>query len=228
MENETPKMCTSCLFIFLYRTIHRRVDFSYVKNHLPKCFINIHFKDEQSMELLLSKGGDQAKRDKYIKSIEESFRIYWKHLDCYRMTGISSVLNYDSDLNQSDETRLDYDLIEKKCKDSKSKNADEIAQVNLLESESWQESALKICARNLADTKLNRTKVIKKNEINSSKIQSAQAKLSFKITFLVVALLSFFIVIFIYFKYHRPKKPCIKINLRKNNFQRLENSNQIR
>lgn len=226
-------MCTSCLFIYLYRTIQRRVDFFFVKDHLPKCFINLHFKDEQSIDLLNS-SGDKIKRDKYIKTIEESFKIYWRLLECSKLTGLNSILDYSSDLNESDETQSDYEIVESKCRDS-SKMIDELSQVSLMDADTWHDSTTRICTRNLFDLKLNKTRngdvggLRRATKKLARDGKNAQAKISFKITFLVVALFSFFTVIFIYFKYYRLKKPCIDMQWRKkNSFQRLENPSQIR
>lgn len=224
-------MCTSCLFIYLYRTIHRRVDFFYVKEHLPKCFINLHFKDEKSLELLNS-SADKAKRTKYINSVEESFRIYWRLLGCAQLTGLDKILHYAADSNESDETRADYVEVENRCR-GRAASGDEINQVVWIEADNWHESALRVCAKNLADVRSTLYRVAspagsKRSGSKHPGGQEARAKISFNITFLVVALFSFFIVIFIYFKYYKPKKPCIKINLNNNSFRRLENPSQIR
>lgn len=233
-------MCTSCLFIYLYRTIHRRVDFFYVKDHLPKCFINLHFKDESSLELL-NTSTDKLKRAKYIKSVEESFRVYWKLLGCADLTGLSSILQH-SDVNESDETRADYEAIDSKCRLSASARnmlVDEMSQVNWIDVESWHDAAVKICARNVMQTtRANQAvgslggggikRMNKRPTASRDNNRPSTAKISFNITFLVVALFSFFTVIFIYFKYYKLKKPCIRINLRNNTFRRLENPSQIR
>lgn len=225
-------MCTSCLYIYLYRTIQRRVDFFYVKDHLPKCFINLHFKDETSLDLL-NTSTEKSKREKYLRTIEESFKIYWKLLNCSSITGLSSILEYSPEVNESDETRSDYETVENRCRDKTSQ--DEIGQVGWMEVDNWHESAVKICSKNQADLKSNRTRP---NELGglrratkklSKDTNNNPAKLSFKITFLIVALFSFFTVIFIYFKYYRVRKPCVQINWNKrNSFQRLENTSEIR
>lgn len=220
-------MCTSCLFIYLYRTIQRRADFFYVKDHLPKCFINLHFKDEKSLELLNS-STEKYKREKYIKTIEESFKIYWKLLNCSSLTGLKSILDYNAEQNESDETLGDYEAIEKRCESMRAANEDETSS---LDANSWHESALRICGKNTIDLNLNRANGLRKQTKKFSQISKRlpQNQLSFKITFLVVALFSFFTVIFIYFKYYKIDKPCIKINWRKrNSFQRLQNPSEIR
>lgn len=236
-HENVPKMCTSCLFIYLYRTIHRRADFFYVRDHLPKCFLNLHFKDDQSLELL-NTSADKFKHMKYIKSVEESFRVYWKLLGCSDLTGLSSILHYNPDVNESDETRADYETIDTRCR--KWSNDDELRQVSWMEADAWHENAVKICARNLANSKPvvvgaktsagigGLRRMSKRPQEMASDSRVSQSKVSFNITFLVVALFSFFTVIFIYFKYYKVKKPCIRINLRHNTFRRLENPSQIR
>lgn len=241
VNNQTARMCTSCLYIFLYRTVHRRIDFFYVKTHLPKCFINLHFKSEESLELLnIPEENDQRaklKRDKYVKSIEESFRIYWRLLDCNKLTGLNNVLNYDGELNKSDETRADYELLDAKCTETNAANSADIKLVTAINPDDWHDNEQAMCAKISAESRLNRTELNLKRAgkklVDAGRNRAAVGNhsssrlVSFKFTFLVVALFSFIIVIIIYVKYNRPKKPCIKINLKrglKNSFQRLENN----
>lgn len=236
-------MCTSCLFIYLYRTIQRRVDFFYVKDHLPKCFINLHFKDESSLELL-NTSADKQKRAKYIKSVEESFRVYWRLLGCADLTGMTAILRSPDDTNESDDTRADYESIETKCRRSASFSsnlADEMSRIVWLDVDNWHASAQRIGEKNalasrsmVAQSRANGAslgglrRMSKRPHDNNDSAASRSNKISFNITFLVVALFSFFTVIFIYFKYYKLKKPCIRINLRHNTFRRLENPSQIR
>jgi len=83
MQLDQQMQCTSCLLIYLYRTIHRRADFYFVKDNLPACFINLHFKDSLSFEST----SDNKKRDQLISKIEGSFKFYWKELQCSAMSG---------------------------------------------------------------------------------------------------------------------------------------------
>jgi hypothetical protein len=84
MQLDQQMQCTSCLLIYLYRTIHRRADFYFVKDNLPACFINLHFKDS----LYFESNSDSKKRDQLISKIEGSFKFYWKELQCSAMSGI--------------------------------------------------------------------------------------------------------------------------------------------
>jgi hypothetical protein len=83
MQLDQQMQCTSCLLIYLYRTIHRRADFYFVKDNLPACFINLHFKDS----LYFESTSDNKKRDQMISKIEGSFKFYWKELQCSAMSG---------------------------------------------------------------------------------------------------------------------------------------------
>lgn len=109
-QGSKKRMCTSCLMIYLYRTIHRRIDFFYVQERLPSCFINLHF-GEDSVNLINSV--DREEKMKYVKRVEDSMIEYWKLLECKKVSGLGLILNYDSDLNPSDDSIENYELIEK-------------------------------------------------------------------------------------------------------------------
>jgi hypothetical protein len=92
--DEAPKsMCSSCLFLFLYRSIHRRGDFYFVKNHLPHCFVslfypNIYFQNEKNSSV----------KDHEIANIEVTLETYWKLQNCQRFTGMKTIFaQFDQD-----------------------------------------------------------------------------------------------------------------------------------
>jgi hypothetical protein len=71
-------ICSSCLFLYLYRYVHRRQDFYYVKDHLPGCFINLLYK-EFSFD------------DKSLLAIDEKINKYWLLQKCDVVTGMRSM-----------------------------------------------------------------------------------------------------------------------------------------
>jgi hypothetical protein len=129
--------CTSCLFIYLYRTIQRRPDFYYVKDHLPQCFINLHFKNSLHFPSVIS----ETERHQLISNIEQSFKYYWKILNCKSITSLDNILDYDEEVNPIDEILSDYDRINKHCKD-KVKFQDEMKMIRDMDSNNWHENSL--------------------------------------------------------------------------------------
>ena len=85
MEIDSQMKCTSCLLIYLYRTIQRRTDFYFVKDNLPACFINLHFNGNIYFQSTV----DAAKKRELVTNIENSFKHYWKELRCSETTGMN-------------------------------------------------------------------------------------------------------------------------------------------
>ncbi|CAF0897069.1 unnamed protein product [Brachionus calyciflorus] len=220
----STKTCTSCLLIYLYRTIHRRIDFLYVKDHLPSCFINLHFSDESKFELLNSKNSNL--KAGYIKRVEDSFQNYWKLLNCKELTGLSLILNYDPDTTPSDESKENYELISHKCNESDRVEINkEIDIIQKIDSNLWSEISNRIYLKNKIDSKLNGTRVQVETSLFKKKTNSKKNSLSTTSWFFICIILfsclglAFFIV-----SKNRPKKPCLRLTLYrgKQNFQRLE------
>ena len=225
----TKLTCTSCLFIYLYRTIQRRPDFYYVKDHLPQCFINLHFKNSIHFPSVIS----ETERHQLISNIEQSFKYYWKILNCKSITGLDNILDYDEEVNPIDEILSDYDRINKHCKD-KVKFQDEMRMIRDMDSNNWHENSLKICSKNVFDSKQNVSKVptgLRADVNNKNKkkvIIQSDAKSSKTAPMAVLLIIMFgtsFLIIYVYLKYKRPKKPCIRLNFNRNTktFQRLNN-----
>ncbi|RNA37327.1 hypothetical protein BpHYR1_012426 [Brachionus plicatilis] len=215
--------CTSCLLMYLYRTVHRRVDFYFVKDHLPKCFVNLHFGNESRMELLSSR--DEQSKNGYVTTIEEGFRNYWKMLDCKYLTGLGLILNYDKVSTPGDESKENYELISNKCARSDQTNVREIELIQKLDSKAWSEISNRIYLRNTMDTKSNRSQKIEitsyKKKTKAKKSNSGFTISSWLILFLVLG--SCIGLAILYMSYNKPKKPCLRLRFyRGNNFQRLE------
>lgn len=167
--------CTSCLFIYLYRTIHRRHDFYFIKDHLPQCFINLHF--GTNLYLVYKKES--------IKTIEQSFIKYWAQLNCEKITGLSYLFQYDvyANSNQNsdatelqldpkqtdlmgDETFTDFERISKHCRKMQdstgsifSRHDVEIKSVLRLNQDKWHDSSARICSKNVLDSTLNSSRL---------------------------------------------------------------------
>lgn len=217
------ELCTSCLFMYLYRTIHRRIDFYFVKDHLPKCFVNLHFGNESKLELLNSR--DEHLKDSYVKEIEDSYKNYWRLLDCKYLTGLGLILNYNKVSTPGDESKQNYELISNKCASSSQTDFKEIELVQKLDSKAWSEISNRIYLRNTMDSKLNRSQKIEitslKKKTKAKKSKPSSAISSWLIILLVLG--SFFGLVVLYMNYNRPKKPCLRLRFyRGNNFQRLE------
>jgi hypothetical protein len=232
-SSSSPSMCSSCLFIYLYRVIQRRTDFYFVKDHLPNCFINLHFKNS----LYFQSSKDSGEKHQYISNIEDNFKYYWKLLRCKAITGLGPILDYDSDVNEIDETQSDYDAIERHCKDE-AKFDDEIKAVADFDDNNWHDNSLKICTKNIIDSKSNRTSVqlsLRKNTISSNKRKSdvlrnkiISGRTRASVFFIVAAVvLSSIFIVFVYVKYRKPQRPCIRLSFRRDikSFQRLSNAN---
>jgi len=184
--------CTSCLFIYLYRTIHRRHDFYYLKDHLPKCFINLHF--GTNLYLVYKKTA--------IKSIEDSFLKYWSQLRCDKITGMSSIFQYNvyltnetaSDEEEAlldtkqaefigDETYGDFERISKHCRkvhDSAgtlmARNDEEIRSIFKMTQEKWHDTARRICTQNLMDASINSSRTNNNVKIGLKKWYTIDSK----------------------------------------------------
>lgn len=105
-SNKTPQ-CTSCLYMYLYRTVHRRSDFYFVKDHLPKCFVNLHYGKYMHFQSIR----DPVERDRLITKIEDTYKNYWKLLRCKVITGMDTILTHDFDSIKSDDIVGDYELL---------------------------------------------------------------------------------------------------------------------
>jgi hypothetical protein len=60
----------------LYRTIHRREDFYFAKDHLPSCFLNLHYKEN----LFFSSLTDPGQRSAAVHEIERDFIRYQRNI----------------------------------------------------------------------------------------------------------------------------------------------------
>ena len=148
LDRPSPKQCTSCLLMYLYRTVHRRADFYSVKDTLPACFVALHFKDS----LYFQSTPDAAKRDELVRRIEASFKSQWQHFECARITGLATILEYDGAVNELDATQSDYERVEAHCRAVAPRVSDEVKLMSRrFEDWSWHESAQRICASNLVE-----------------------------------------------------------------------------
>ena len=75
--------CTSCLFIYLYHHVHLRPDFYFIKDHLPKCFNNLHYSENLRFKSIKNSN----KKIEATKIINDSFTFYWSKLRCEAISG---------------------------------------------------------------------------------------------------------------------------------------------
>lgn len=190
-KNNEPVHCTSCLYIYLYRTMHRREDFFFVKDHLPSCFLNLHYKDN----LYFSSYHDTNKRLAAIKTIESTFKEYWSLLNCAAVTGLNEILTYHNndiisgDYN-GDETYTDLERIDRNCK-RKCPNELEIKRVKNLNQANFHKFSQGICPKN-SDMKQDVRTALKKSRGNNQ--SNNESKGSFNWTLLLVSCLIISIV----------------------------------
>lgn len=243
-KNETNK-CTSCLFMYLYRTLHRRHDFYYLKDYLPHCFINLHYGN--NLYLIY-------KRDS-IKTIENTFTKYWSQLNCEKITGFNQLFQYNiystsSDATESildpkqadyigDETLNDFERISKHCNKVQdnlnsvfSRNDDEIRSIVRMSQDKWHETALRICTKNLFDTQLNNSKIkiSFKKEITTKMSSKSQFSWSLFFAFFFIFSTVTILIGFVYLKYKKSHSNLIssclynvRSRLDTNKFEQLNN-----
>jgi hypothetical protein len=227
--------CTSCLMIYLYRHIHRRGDFYFVKDHLPACFMRLHFNLDKVYQL---NSIDQKERDNYIKSVEESFRFYWKLLECKKLSGLGSILT-EGDSNLSDDSPANYELIKKQCNKEKPKiNIHELEQINSIKNQWHSRYAENICVKNLADSKTSKyvsdwsSQVeigLKKSQGKVAVRGEAKPKIAIAVFLLFLVSLSSMILVILNYRYKRSgRQSCLRLKLGRAGgipgFQRLKNN----
>jgi hypothetical protein len=233
--------CTSCLMIYLYRHIHRRGDFYFVKDHLPACFMRLHFNLDKVYQL---NSVDQAERDSYVKSVEESFRFYWKLLECKKLSGLGSILN-EGDLSYSDDSLENYELTKKQCSKDKLKiSGHEIEQVNSIKSQWHSQYAENICIKNLADSKTSKYVTdwssqievgLKKAKSPANRVVETKPNIAIAVFLLFLVSLSSMILIILHYRYKRSggdRSTCLgRLKMGRAygggipGFQRLKNNN---
>jgi hypothetical protein len=220
-----PASCTSCLLIYLYRTAHRRVDFYSIKNSMPKCFIQLHYKENMYYRNIK----DAEERKKAQQKIENNFRSYWRILGCAKITGISKIFIHSHDLYESDETWADYARVEMHCRQQTNKFNEELERLLKLDATRWQNETINICNkktlfdmrisknRTLLDLYLKRkgfakqsTRLIDANEMAMSVGRSFW--LSFFVMLLMVSSCG---ILIIYIKFNNPKRPCIRLTFKR-------------
>ena len=80
------QLCSSCLFLYLYRYVHRRQDFYYRRDQLPDCFTNLFYRD-------LFEFNEQA-----YKKIDDKINKYWSLQRCGIITGMRSINDSKSEM----------------------------------------------------------------------------------------------------------------------------------
>jgi hypothetical protein len=234
--------CSSCLLIWLYRHVHRRLDFySFVRHHLPSCFLNLHFNTAKMQILEEDSNTNKAERDNYMKSIEENFRFYWKELECEKITGIESVLSENRNyygINLSDETLEGYESIRKKCIELNKDLELEIEQVastmddqtklstSSSSSSSWHTVYVpRICAKNLIDSKSDKDLIADNNYVKLSLLKllskttqnldssKSPSRLAIAIFCFFLISLSSMVMIILNFRYKRTRRTCLRLKI---------------
>ena len=217
-----PALCSSCLFIYLYRTVHRREDFYFVKDHLPSCFLNLHYENNMYFSTLKS----QAEQLEAIAKIEQGFVKYWHLMNCAHITGIEDVFQYENNemLFNGDESYLDQNKIEQHClRESRSLNEAEIKHVSSLKQAEWQRFASTVCKSNHQGGNVqNNVKIAMKK--SNSKPQAA--KFSWTLFWLVLISVVAVLLGLVYWKNRRMNRPCLTLKFQPNikSFKRLNNT----
>jgi len=88
--------------------VHRREDFYFVKDHLPSCFINLHYNENLYFTSFKGSGRKQA-----IFDIEETFKNYWLALNCPLISGLREILNTQF---PGDESFKEQDILAEHCR----------------------------------------------------------------------------------------------------------------
>ena len=80
------QMCSSCLFLYLYRYVHRHQDFYYRRDQLPDCFTNLLYKDTFAFN------------DKAYMLIDDKINKYWSLQRCGIISGMRSTNDSKSEM----------------------------------------------------------------------------------------------------------------------------------
>lgn len=156
-------------FKYLYRTIHRREDFYYVKDHLPSCFLNLHYKDN----LYFSSYKNANKRREAGRQIERDFKKYWSILNCPTVTGLDKIFQYHNneaigDAYNGDESYLDLEQISGHC-ERQSPIADQALDKQI----DWHQYAQGLCKQKLdRNVKVALRKALEVSEAVAAKSQN--------------------------------------------------------
>jgi len=219
-KNKTKQYCTSCLFIYLYRTLHRRHDFYFIKDYLPSCFISLHYGNNLYL----------VHKRNSVKIIEQTFSKYWTQLNCEKITGLSGLFQYDVyasnqssdesilDPKQSefigDETFADFERMSKHCRKTQESSAslfsrhdEEIKSIERLSQEKWHDLVPKICSKNVLDATMNNSRSsirIAQKKYSLTELQK-KSRFSWSIFFFVFLLVCSVTVMFglMYLKYKK-------------------------
>lgn len=154
----------------MYRTIHRREDFYYVKDHLPSCFLNLHYKDN----LYFSSYKDANKRSEAGRQIERDFRKYWSILNCPTVTGMDKIFQYHNneaigDTYNGDESYLDLEQIIGHCE-----RQSPIVDQGMEQQIDWHQYAQGLCKQKLyRNVKVALRKALEVSTAAAGKTQNA-------------------------------------------------------
>ena len=195
LKLEPTSKCTSCLFIYLYHSVHLRADFYFIKDHLPSCFNNLHYNEN----LFFKSIKNQSRKLSALKEIEESFRHYWSKLRCEAVSGSLDLGGKES--------------MGRWC--GRSKEASEIIQSN----------DVQICSKSILNsTKPQEQKKPILNQQSSKKrthIPKVHSHHSFKWALFVGLMCSSILVFSVFLLVKYSNWPCFNAN---NKFRRLDNS----
>lgn len=241
---ENNVTCTSCLLIYLYRHVHRRSDFYFVKSQLPACFVRLHYNIDR---IYLLNSINQNERDEYVRTVEESFRYYWKLLNCYKLTGIERILDVNE--HQSDDESISfYDSARGKCsrESSLAVQMAESERVTKMDPTSvWHKRySQRICAKNQFDTRItsrfdaefsSSTDIGLKKSKNPGQLSNSNKtpKLPIAVLVLFLVCISSMGLIIMRYKFKKSGRYCVHFKLSRAGssqrsepgFQRLKNSN---
>jgi len=204
--------CSSCLFIYLYADLHKRVDFMHLKEHLPKCFLNLHFKNNVNLHSL----SNENERQKALAEIESSFNTYWTRMNCPLVSG-GLQTPWTNELNELNS----QGFIEANCQTT----SDFYQKLKLMRQMNTKRFSSLVCSKPTSSngTVVDRNKLIldrlreheKADDEQVQRVQSANANgaLVHSTMFTVlIMIVSIGFIVFLVLKYRRPEQPCVRLS----------------
>lgn len=187
--------------------MHRREDFFFVKDHLPSCFLNLHYKDN----LYFSAYHDTKKRLAAIQTIESTFKEYWSLLNCAAVTGLNEIFTYhNNDIisgnYNGDETYSDLERISQNC-NRKCPSELEVKRIKNLDQGNFHKFSQRICPKN-SDMKQD-VQITLKNSRGKHSSRTSEHSFNWTLLLMACVILSLAVGLFIWRKNRYSSEPFI-------------------
>jgi hypothetical protein len=201
--------CSSCLFIYLYADLHKRIDFVHLKQHLPKCFLNLHYKNHLDLYSL----SNESERKKAMQEIESSFNTYWTRMNCPLLSG-GLQTPWTNELNELNS----QGFIEANCQTT----SEFYQKLKLMRQMNTKRFSSLVCSKQTRyNSTLDRNKLVldrlreheKADDEQVQRVQSTSGALvhSSMLT-VIIMIVSIGFIVFLVLKYRKPEQPCVRLN----------------